>query len=708
MQRGEVLAVIAPRLQGSLVLLPALVVGLVSGPAEAAPPPVVEPPAAPEAVELRPVGPAKIRAAASTPNASALDDPAPTAAVAATAPAGPAGELARGEGEGVAAQAPDRSMRSVKIPAWPHRERSDAGGQTQAWVRATAFGEWFSDNYDQRAQNDDFVALVSRVNFGTDTRTRKWNLAVQARVDSQNLFDLDATTPLCDRNDDGVVSEVEIDECIYADDLRLERMSVRFEYGRLRLTAGDFNVNFARGLGLTVRKLDEIGVDATIKGGRADIRLKQVSFTALAGLSNRQNSDFATRQLLTDPGYRTARCADTPTPLAPRGMGNRLWTTCSDLVAGGRVEAKLPAKVRLGGHYSYFAFGQEISTDVPETLHVAGADLARARIARRWDLFVGGAGAFRNANLRRDPRFAALAYDGYALYAANQLNFGDREHATSVLVEGKFYRDYLLAVTTQELQYTGAPTLEREDQQVPGSANAAGGRVRVDHTLGAKGLTVFANMVGYAFAEGVQQDMFSRDEGFWMVHPYAGLLWWSQVRSGLGVQVSGGYRYERHLEPVTPDDAPFRRKFPHGEFYVTVPVSDAGGFRHSMSLRGEARWETKQVANPGNDNRFVFGNVVLGYAMAPRLNFAFIGGFSSEFPGLPGEPAFSDKGCALEANCLRKPHLWPGAELRVNFLQNSFVRLFAGRQVGGRVCVNGSCRLLPDFEGARAEIVLGF
>ena len=41
------------------------------------------------------------------------------------------------------------------------------------------------------------------------------------------------------------------------------------------------------------------------------------------------------------------------------------------------------------------------------------------------------------------------------------------------------------------LQYGEAPTLEREDQQVPGNFNATGGRLRVDHRFKDIGLTLF-------------------------------------------------------------------------------------------------------------------------------------------------------------------------------------------------------------------------
>jgi hypothetical protein len=107
--------------------------------------------------------------------------------------------------------------------------------------------------------------------------------------------------------------------------------------------------------------------------------------------------------------------------------------------------------------------------------------------------------------------------------------------------------------------------------------------------------------------------------------------------------------------------------------------------------------------------------VILGYALSPFLNVAFIGGYSSEFAPLLDEPKLHEQKCdtsnpdpTMEGDCLRKPHLWPGAEVRINFLEASFLRIFAGRQVGGLLCVNGSCRQLPDFEGVRLDLIFSF
>ena len=91
------------------------------------------------------------------------------------------------------------------------------------------------------------------------------------------------------------------------------------------------------------------------------------------------------------------------------------------------------------------------------------------------------------------------------------------------------------------------------------------------------------------------------------------------------------------------------------------------------------------------------------------FSLSFVGGIDTEFPTRGSEPSLTSEVCDTSATgSLCRPHLWPGAELRVNLHDASFIRVFAGRQMGGRVCVNGSCRTLPDFEGVRTELSLSF
>lgn len=565
----------------------------------------------------------------------------------------------------------------------------------QPWVRSTLFSEWYGENYNTQQSDDGFVSLVGRLGLGVDTRLRRVTLGTQLRLDGQKIW--------FPAGQDCSGDCVPVD-----DDVRLERVTVSADTKHASVQVGDFNVNFGRGMGLSVRKIDLIGVDATIKGARVDVRTKPVRMTGIAGFTNRQNSDFATRQLIEDPGYPAQSYTFSPSVgdgacdasrALDADVGNPVWTVCSDLVAGGRLEGSLPGKIDLGAHYVYLDFGDEVTSGiVDEHAHLVGGDIGRVRIGGVWDLFVGASGIVRNPNLRGTP-LEPQSFEGHGIYASNVFV----KNTTTVLIEAKHYHDYLLALSQSSLlQYVENPTLEREDQQVPGNQNATGGRARLDHTFRPQGLTLFGSTLAYAYAEDVGYGPFDED-GRLATHNYGGLIW-RRPGSDFVLQASGGYRYERYLDPVGRD--PLKRSFPHGELYVSIPLARHRGLVHALALRAEGRWESFRTLGSGED--FFRGLVSAGYSVSPWFSITALQGFDTEQPTPPGEPSLTRERCQEGVGSTCRPHLWPGVQAQITLFNASFIRIFGGRQVGGRVCVNGSCRTLPDFEGVRTELVFSF
>jgi hypothetical protein len=585
-------------------------------------------------------------------------------------------------------------------PRIPKIDVGKRGAVMQPWVRQTLFTEWYHENYNTEPSDDGFVALVERLNVGQDTRTQKATIGTRVRLDAQKVW-------FPEGRDCGVSGN-----CVpVSDEVRLERATLRIDTRRFSVWGGDYNVNMGRGLGLSVRRIDEIGVDATIKGGRVDLRTQPVRAMAIAGFANRQNSDFATRQLVPDPGFSAESYTFSP-DAGDRGcdmegsldedIGNRFWTVCSDFITGGRVEGTLPGKVDVGVNYVYLDFGDEITAGViDEYLHQMGGDVGRARIGGVWDTFIGASGILRNPNLR-GTQFDSERYDGYGVYSSNTFI----KNTTTLLVEVKHYRDHLMGLTqTSLMQYSESPTLEREDQQVPGNLNATGGRARLDHTWRETGVTLFGNTLEYVYTENLDQDQFDPAEGRLATHNYGGIIW-RKPRSDLVLQALGGYRYERWLRVPPGGEGALRRKFPHAELYVTLPVGRTGSTAHALNFRAEGRWET--FVTSGQREEFFRGLLVLGYSLSPWFSISYLQGVDSELPVPEGEPSLTREVCQGGPASTCRPHLWPGVQVQVNFFDASFIRIFAGRQVGGRVCVNGSCRTLPDFEGIRSELVFSF
>jgi hypothetical protein len=587
------------------------------------------------------------------------------------------------------------SLRNPKIPPT---------GNTQMWFRSTSFLDYFGNNYDPQTNNDRFYAFVNYVNFGSDSRLKKtWQVSTMMRVDTHNVFNT-KSQPLCDADDDGIVSTIEAEQCNFHSDYRIERLQLRVGNKYFDVTAGDFNVNFGRGVALSIRKIADIGVDATIKGGRVDIRTKNIELTGIGGVANRSQSDFATRQLFRDPGYPHALCDKTP-ELTQNKYGNPWYTMCSDIITGGRLDAKLPGKIKFGSHYVFMWFG-ELLADQHEGLHLIGGDISRKQIAKHWDLFAGVTGLLRNPH--HSPTFGGhypgYVQNGLAAYLANSITFGNN----FLLLEGKYYDNYVVSKSASAaiVQYAEAPTLERSDQIIPAASNTAGGRILFEHTFPESRLTLVANYLGYAFALTNDENMFDPNVGEMAHHGYAGVRW-RDTAKGIELQAYAGYRWEGFQRPPEPGIDPYTRKLPAADIYINKVVGTTRGMSHSLSIKADWRYEEVQKGGAA-PKHFHRGNVILGYALSPIMQLAFIGGYSSEFPPIPGEPQLHDQPCGTDASCNRKPHLWPGAELRINFIESSFIRLFAGRQVGGLLCVNGSCRNLPDFEGVRLDLVLSF
>jgi hypothetical protein len=596
------------------------------------------------------------------------------------------------------ADEPPKKKRSMRLPS----VQTQSGAHVQPWVRMTTFAEWYKENYNPEPSDDGFVSLVGRLNLGVDTRLKKATIGTQARVDGQKIWFPQGQ----DCGTTGNCVEVE-------DDLRLERTTLRVDTRHVSAYGGDFNVQNGRGLGLSVRKIDEIGVDASVKGARFDWRTKPIRGSVFGGFANRQNSDFATRQLLSDPGYPAqsytfARDVGQNACSVDRALdpdvGNPIWTVCSDLVAGGRVEGTLPGRIDVGAHYVYLDFGDELvaRTDtvvIDEHLHQIGGDIGRARIGGVWDTFIGASGIIRNPNLR-GTNFESERYDGYGVYASNTFYAG----TTTVLVEAKHYTDYLMALTQGSLmQYTENPTLEREDQQVPGNLNASGGRMRIDHTWRDQGVTLFGNTLEYVFTENLGQSQFDAADSRFASHNYGGLIY-RKPKSDFVLQASGGYRYERFMDEDRLGGT-LRRRFPHAELYLSIPVGKTGDLTHALSLRAEGRWENIRF---GASEDFFRGLFVIGYSLSPWFSISYLQGIDTELPTQPGEPSLTRERCSNAPGSTCRPHLWPGVQARITLWDASFLRIFAGRQVGGRVCVNGSCRTLPDFEGVRTELVFSF
>lgn len=92
----------------------------------------------------------------------------------------------------------------------------------------------------------------------------------------------------------------------YASFLYPAKLWVQYKYKWLHATVGDFYSHLGRGLVFSVRKIDEVGIDTTVRGAKLRIKKRFGSFrfegTAFGGQLNPIRLDFPTGRVLTGSG----------------------------------------------------------------------------------------------------------------------------------------------------------------------------------------------------------------------------------------------------------------------------------------------------------------------------------------------------------------------------------------------------------------------
>src|SRR3954469_10203184 len=183
----------------------------------------------------------------------------------------------------------------------------------------------------------------------------------------------------------------------------VEKWGLEYSGRAIEAVLGDFYVSFGRGMVLSIRKIDELGIDTTLRGGKLVYHEDRIAATMVLGVTNMQNVDEATGRSVRD--YAPESTFLRPVP-APR-----------DFIGGSRIEYRFFDRVNVGlhevggvqaidattsqRHDSYFLYGG--SVDAPKLLRWLG-------------VYFEGAGQLQTtADTRRS---------GYALYGALTGYFG--------------------------------------------------------------------------------------------------------------------------------------------------------------------------------------------------------------------------------------------------------------------------------------------
>lgn len=373
----------------------------------------------------------------------------------------------------------------------------------------TAVLEWRDDNRNARDDDDDFGDGIMRTNLaldGGDTRA-------SMRLDGGAFV---SRPPGGDRRDDLRIERVA---------LELDRELLPSGALRTQLAVGDFYAHFGHGLALSLRRVDELGIDTALRGARTDVLMLDdgLTVTLLAGVTNPVNIE-STRLRFTEDA--------------------------EDRLAAARIEGHI-ADLTLGAHV----------VGMRQHLVPAGSPHPQtANYGATADLSAGDVGV----SLEADGQARDLGTETATGLAIHGSATGHVERVT-VLVEGKHYAQFetLYGSTATYLDdqfaYSAPPTAERIDQEVLDNTDVTGGRVRVDlATVEATSSSVYANAALFR----------DRLLGLWFAHAYGGVD--QRFEDGEMLLVTGGYRRE-----MQSDDGALFRAIAHGELDVLLPLSQA-------------------------------------------------------------------------------------------------------------------------------------
>ena len=240
--------------------------------------------------------------------------------------------------------------------------------------------------------------------------------------------------------------------------------------------------------------------------------------------------------------------------------------------------------------------------------------------------------------------------------------------------------------------YSAVPDLELDTERPENQSNARGGRVQFDYGFLPGPWGISAAVLSYGHAEHRESDPIDQgdpwsSDGFLLNHGTFKLQ--KVIRGEPGAfdwtfDLLGGYRDDRYLGARDGrEGGDLHWRVVHGQIEGGVVLG-----QHSLELTVIHRQESKWNASILDFDDYVRGSASLTYSWQGRIRGSLVFAWNDEKRG-------SDA-----------PTYYPGAELRVDFMEGSFFRAFGGAQPGGRICSGGVCRDVPLFIGGLGELVL--
>jgi hypothetical protein len=507
----------------------------------------------------------------------------------------------------------------------------------------------------------------------------------------------------------------------YRDSIYPAKLWLSWKDHGIELTAGDSYVQFGRGLVLSMRKVDELGVDTTLFGAKVSVQKDPFGMTVFAGLANPARVDEPSGRALFPSSYipRSGNLADVP---AQPIFG-------SDRLVGAQIQAGRGLPVIASTHavrltkcapYRYDANGNIVESmfDAPfgtcdepsrgtwlselnatqspvvarqETIN-AGQSIEVPSIWGHGNLFIEGA-----VQKRRSEGVNDANTQGNALYASLVATGGPVANTLELKSYRNFFPlagsvDITRASAFSNIAYSIPPTAEPIIADTMfGSYNACvtGARDRFDYrfTPTMLGYATFGYFVTRSESPGGTCDQFGRST--------------NAEKSATTNHVSDGsvgveWRFDddksivfanlnaRH--DITEKDLPYYRELA-AQYSITKYISGP----YALEFAGRHRYRIQEGENIRNNDYngapWWQGEHQNALKVAPK--WVISQGF--EYTTLIGFPTYYFNGGVL-----------------YRFTSDSNIRIYAGQNRGGLRCVSGICRVFPAFSGARIELTLRF
>ena len=595
----------------------------------------------------------------------------------------------------VRSDAPDSAAAAAAEP--PEEEEGDGAlsfhlplvGDTTFSMTSTTSVRYRGQNYlgvpsTDKHYDDDFLSFEQRFDLALTAES----VRLEVRLDGfQPIFFNDGAslTQACGVDD--------ADLCYLSNNYRLERIALRWDVDEWSIVAGDHYAVLGRGIALSFRKFDLLGVDNALRGGRIAYEGEKLYARVVGGVANPQNLDPTNLAFIAEP---------------------------TDVVLGAELGLRLGAfqDVEIGFHATRIWFEDapgavenDRSVDVVGW-HAGAPALADGQLA----LYVEA-----NALRRSSTDFRGQEHEyGRAVYGSAQLQL----ERVTLLAEWVDYRNYLVATSTAALEawriYSSLPTMELDGlQRLRGVGNRRGGSVKFDYAFLPGPWSFSVNALVYGL------DDENRDpwDGVFVTHGWLGLRRRSDTSAGTdfaseeaaarraedgdeedeeqesnigwSLETLLGFRRETLLhDPVGAliGQGDLDRQVVHGEIDVAIAAG-----KHSVEVRVDHRFD-RELRGFEYVN-YIQGGVALTWSYGVKLSIS------------PSVRWNDEKAFVFDARAARSYNvlggaLYPAVEVRWNFTTDNFVSLFAGSTPGGRICSGGVCRDVQAFEGFLAQLVL--